>query len=126
MMYQLLNPYDPASLDAPNNAIALAAAVVMGGVKFSVRCQVTGHTCPNGDLDVWFVRETGLTIRAFLEIHRLAVATALESVRLQGVRSCRVVDVAGRARFFARDLRSSETSSALQADGRSFDEDRTM
>lgn len=108
MEFHLVNPYDPAIIDAPNPAVAVAAAMAMGGTRFLIRDSDTGRTWPNGETpDTWFEQETGLLFAAFLEGNRAAVVTALESVRLVGSRSSSVVDVAGRARFYARGLRQA-------------------
>jgi len=107
MTFELVNPYDPALIDAPNSAVAVAAAMAMGGARFAIRDPNSGWTWPNGEApDTWFVQESGMSMEAFLDANRAAVATALERVRLVGSRTCTAVDVAGRARFFAKGLRA--------------------
>jgi hypothetical protein len=55
MTFVLVNPYDPALIDAPSSAVAVAAAMAMGRARFSICDPNTGRTWPIGEApDVWF------------------------------------------------------------------------
>jgi hypothetical protein len=67
MPFELVKPYDPALIDAPNSAVAVSAAMAMGGVRFSIRDPNSGRAWPNGEAP---------DARSFRESNHAAVSTA--------------------------------------------------
>lgn len=81
MTFELVNPHDPALIDASSFAVTVAAAMAMGGARFSIRDSSTGQTWRNGEApEALFAQEAGMSPEAFLEANRAAVATALDTV----------------------------------------------
>jgi len=115
VLFEIINPSDPYTMDAPDLEIAAIAVSVLGRGQYSLegRGNAAGQDVPFfmfGGHDEWFTKNFGRTFEASVEhvLNQRAdeLATALESVKLERGERSSMNDIGGRAKSAANSLRA--------------------
>lgn len=112
MLYDIINPSDPYTMEAPDLEIAAATVVLIGKGKYPAWPREGGESVPafiSIDHDHWFTekfgRDTDGTIQHVLQNRNDDLANALESVTLGREERSSLIDIVGRAKDLARRVR---------------------
>ncbi len=83
MIYEIINPSDPYTLECDRFDVATAAIFLLGNGRLSLRGDDEAHCSPLclfGGMREWFVERFGEELEPFIEGNMVALAIALDSV----------------------------------------------
>jgi len=108
MLYDIINPSDPYTMEAADFEIAAAAVMLIGIGKYPALPKGEGESVPafiTGGHDQWFIGKFGRDLHGTLQHviqHRNAdLVAALESVTLGAEERTSLNDIGGRAKSLA-------------------------
>ena len=116
MKYEITNPSDPYTIEAPTLCIAGAATLLLGEGRYGLEAEGEGKGMPIflfGGSDEWWAEQCpGQTLQCFFDANLPAIADALGSVTLGREERSSMNDIGGRAAALAAALREKIEASA--------------
>lgn len=121
MKFEIVNPSDPYTMEAPSLELAAVAVCFLGNGKYPLTGldDARGQDVPPflfGGHDEWFTEKFGANFEAVckraIQEQNEALALTLESVTLTSSRRSSMNDIGGRAKKLAQAVRMEAKESA--------------
>jgi hypothetical protein len=114
MQFEIINPSDPYTMQAPDLKIAAVVVVLLGQGKYALKCtDGRSEGVPLflfGGHDKWFINQFGTnlsdTIDKVIEERAEELALAFDSVTLGRDERSSMNDIGGRAQQYAKNVRA--------------------
>ena len=120
MQFEIVNPSDAATCEAPSDALAVAAVALLSEGRYSARREgFSGPLFLFSGQDEWFVEHTQTDFVTFAVANKAPIADVLASVKLVRAPTS-LNDIVGRAHKMAEQLRRqvAEADAKRAADAR--------